>query len=142
MAERLTPTTQCTRTLAEEDILVKDPFPAAGPPRGWGADPSSFLCPALGVLCDRPWTTHSALVGLSFLIGQISRPTCILPTFRMRSTVLNMRYKTLCELAPADPAASSQAVAPLPSVLGTWGDIQFLEAVMVSGLSTCSSNSL
>lgn len=49
MAERLTPTTQCTRILAEEDILVKNPFPPAGPPRDWGGDPSSFPCSTLGV---------------------------------------------------------------------------------------------
>lgn len=54
-------------------------------------------------------------------------------TLGMGSTPLNMASKTLHELAPADLAASSQAVSSQPSALGTLGDSPFLEAVMFPG---------
>lgn len=58
-------------------------------------------------------------MGLSFLICQIHRPTPILPTLGIGSKVLNVAAKTLRELVPADPAASSQAVPPQASALET-----------------------
>lgn len=64
----------------------------------------------------------------------MGRPILVLLTLGMGSKLLNMAYKTLCELAPAEPAASSQAIPPQLSALGTLGNFQFLEAVIISGL--------
>lgn len=150
MAERLTPTTQCTRTLAEGDILVKeDPFPPAGPPRGRGGGPRSSPRSAWGVLCAQPWPRHSTFRDLSALTCQMRRPTPIEPhgtchyvwwedgqrgPLGLGPKVLSMAYKTLHEVAPADPAAPSQAAPPQPSALAAQRHFQLLEAVLVSGL--------